>query len=357
MAFRRIAWLLLVEAAIGLSGCVSARAEAESDASAVQEADWIASPGPWETLQREVISGAGRSGGDWVLLVERRRIGSILGGRAEIDVTTSRLRVLEMRGRDSLKRAVVLPTSNRDLAVFAPEDPEVENVPIRLTADRWGRWPNLCSLTILDAQAGFDLDKDGALEIALRRVCSCPSSECSGIAFLSLDADGVRLLDPSRLVAGLDVGPLRVRDIRPGEDPARPILDVAPEMLDGCRFIARLGIRGEAECEECCSFPVLIRPDERGYAVFFDRSSQMEALRRAEKDLGWVAAGNPVEPLRPMELALVARAASFYYLTGTGDSAKETIVEILGPRARDFQLVTLLRRIDDLFLAPEPGTR
>lgn len=354
---RRMAPALLLAAA-ALCGVVSQpRAAADPLSPPPQRAGWIPSPGPWEILQREDLRQAGESGEDWRVIAERRPIGSLLGGRAEIRVYLPRLRVMRLQGDDSLDVAIAIPTGNRDLAVLSPEDPEISAVPSQETEDRWGRWPNLCSLTILDAQTRIDLDGDGSAEIAFRRVCSCRSSECSGIAFLSLDPRGVRLLDPSGLVEGIDLGPVRVRDMHTSNDPARPILEIEPELLTGCRFLARLGIRGEADCEDCCLFPVLIRPAGSAYEVYFDRPRQLDALRRAEKDLGWVAAGPPDEPLRSVELAMVARAASFYHLTGTGEKASRTIRETLGSRAQDWELQSMLRRIDDLFMAPTAESR
>lgn len=322
-----------------------------------QPGGWIPSPGPWEVLQREDLSGAEATGLRWRLLSERRRLGTLLGGRTEVVVHLPRLRVLEVQGGDSIEVAVVMPADNRGLSVLAPGDSAVSAVPDRETEDRWGRWPNLCSLTILDARARLDLDGDGTMEVAVRRVCSCASAECSGIAFVSLGPDGVRLLDAARLVPKIALGAVRVRDIHPSGQAARPILDVEPEMLTGCRFMAWLGIRGEADCEDCCLFPVLIRPTEEGYEVYFDRQRQMDALRRAERDLGWVAAGPAGEPIRSTELAMIARAASFFYLTGTGDEAAETIYEALGPRSNDWGLRSLLRKIDDLFMASAPRSR
>jgi hypothetical protein len=288
-------------------------------------------------------------GHDWLIESGRRRLGNLTGGRTVVEVDLPRIVIgIVAVGETTLVR-ILLPDGNRDVVLRPAGGDDGSGVPSESTEDAYGRWPNPCSFTLLDATGDLDLDADGTAEIAIRRLCSCAPVPCSGIVFIELDPTGPELLDLPSIIGNVDVGSITVREIESGKDPARPILEIAPDLLDGCRFIALAGVRGASECADCCLFPVLARPATEGYEVFYDPDQQKELLMQAQKDVGYVAAGDP-GPLRSLEEAQVARAASFYYLTGLGPKTRSLLSEALGARAREDRVRQLLGILDDVFL-------
>jgi hypothetical protein len=224
--------------------------------------------------------------------------------------------------------------------------------------DDLGRWPNVCRISILDARGAIDLDRDGVTEIALRRFCSCPGPACAGVLLVELNDDSPALFDPASLVADVDLGKIVLEKILPGDDPATPILQVAPEILEECRLVAILGIRGSSDCSGCCRFPVFLRSRTGGtYEPFYDAKTQSGWLKRAKDDIAAVAAGDAARPLLSIEEAEVARAAAFFYLTGAGAQTRGMLSDGLGVRARGFRTQELLRRIEKMFLIQPPEAR
>ena len=322
-----------------------------------RRAEWTQSPGPWEPLESSIIRAG--SGTRWKLTVGRRVLGTLQSGRTDVPVYLPRMQVKRIAHRDTSTVAVLLPTDNRDVALFPPGSPEESAIPSEPTQDAWGRWPNPCGFSLLDATGHLDLDHDGVPEAAIRRFCACPASACSGIIFVELNDKGPTLLDPASLVREPRLGRLVVERMDASGDSSRPVLAVAPDFLEGCRFIAMLGVRGEAECPDCCRIPVLLRAlSGGGYEVFSDRAEHSRWLQKAEDDLSYVASGNPGEPLHANEEARIARAAAVLYLTGSGAQTHQIISQAIEKdRGPDFRLEILLRRLDELFLASGDGVR
>jgi hypothetical protein len=350
----RTGWLLLL-----LLQAMPAQGQAPPGADssgAIPPAAWTPAPGPWQTVARATVHAADRK--TWQIVVAEREIGTIPGGRSELRVSLPRAAVRRIRGRDTTTVAVLLPTGNRDLEVFPAKSPAQDSVPSRMGADDLGRWPNVCRISILDASGSLDLDHDGFPEVALRRFCGCPASACSGIVLVELNSAGPEILDPASLVPDVRLGRVVLERILPGTDPASPTLQVAPEMLEECRLVAILGIRGNNECPDCCRFPVFLRPGKSGaYEPFYDSNAQSGWLKRTKDDIAAVAAGDAGHPLLSLEEAEVARAAAFFYLTGSGTQARTVISDGLGIRARDFRVQDLLRRIERMFLTKPDGAR
>lgn len=311
-----------------------------------RQATWTPSPGPWETLDRQRIDG--RDGSHWLVESARRRIGEIVGGRVPVEVDLPRVAFDRIDGEDTVRVAVLLQDGNRDVILRPPGGAEESAVPSESTEDAYGRWPNACSLTILDGSSLLDLDDDGHPEVGVRRMCSCPSLPCEGIELIELEPAGPRILDPSALIGNVDVGAVVVEGMEDGRNHARPVLRLAPDLLDGCRLIALAGVRGSSECTDCCRFEVLARPTDAGYEVYYDSKVQKPQLRRAQKDVGYVAGGTG--PLRSAEEAQIARAASFYYLTGLGSRTSGLIIEELGVRGSEPGVRRLLDRLEAIFL-------
>jgi hypothetical protein len=311
-----------------------------------RQAAWIPSPGAWETLDRQRVDT--RDGSHWLIESARRRLGEITGGRGPVEIDLPRIAFNRIAAGETTRVAVLLPDGNRDLILRPPGSAEESAVPSEPTEDAYGRWPNACGLLVLDGSGRLDLDDDGAPEIAVRRWCSCPSLPCEGIEFIELETAGPVFLDLPGIIRNVEVGTVVVQGMERGRDAARPTLRLAPDMLDGCRVIAVAGVRGTSECADCCRFPVLVRPNGAGYEVFYDSKVQKTQLQRAQKDIGYVAVGTG--PLRSAEEAQIARAASFYYLTGLGSRTPGLILEGLGARGNDPGVRGLLDRLDAVFL-------
>ncbi len=336
-----------------LSACTIAAQPAPQIA---RRAEWILAPGPWTVTETVVVPG--RAGAAWRVRTSVRPLGYLAGERGEVMVELPRVEFQRVTGRDdTVTVAVALPVDNRDMGIFPPGSPEESAVPSEPGEDPFGRWPNACGISILDATGALDPDGDGSPEIALRRFCSCTAPACAGIVLVSLRPRGPVILDPASLVPDIRLGRVVLEEILPDSDAARPIFRIAPDLLEECRMIAALAIPGKNECAECCRFPVLLRAAAGGsYEPYYDRHRQSAWLERAKNDVAFAAAGDPARPLRSVEQAQVARAAAFFYLTGSGAATRKVIADGLGVRARDFRSQELLRRIERYFLAAPPGS-
>ena len=349
---------MVILAGLALSGS-PARGENPQDRQPVRPppapATWTAAPGKWVEMESAEITDP--HGTVWRVEVAGRRIGTLSGETREVEVRTPRVRIRQVADAETLAVAVLLPIDNTAVAIFPPGSKQESFVPSELGEDRIARWPNLCNISLLDVTGDLDIDADGVPEVALRRFCSCSAEGCSGITLLELDPDGPDLLDPASLVDEIYLGDLTLDHIEAGEYPSRPLLRVSLAYLEDCRFIAAAGIRGASDCPGCCYFPVLLRPVDGGsYETYYDRAMQQKLLGRARVDLSRVAARSFTEPLAPYEKTYIARAASFFYLTGTGAETRSVVLEGLGPREIDFRIQELAVRIDRFF-RPEERSR
>jgi hypothetical protein len=348
----RLGWLLpLLLLALPARGQPYRPADSPADPSG----GWKPSSGPWRVAERASL--VSRDGVSWQIVVSERAIGTIPAGRSETKILLPRVVFRRIRSSDTTTVAVLLPTGNRDVGIYSPGSGEESATPSRMGVDDLGRWPNACKISILDAGGAIDLDRDGVSEIALRRFCSCSVPACAGILLVELDEDRPTLLDPASLVTDVALGRVVLEKILPGDDPATPVLQVAPEMLEECRLVAILGIRGSNDCPDCCRFPVFLRPRTPGaYEPYYDAETQSGWLKRAKDDIAAVAAGDAGRPLLSIEEAEMVRAAAFFYFTGAGAQTRGMISEGLGVRARDFRAQELLRRIEETFLSrPREG--
>jgi hypothetical protein len=314
-----------------------------------RRADWIPSPGSWEPLESAIVGDA--QGETWRIGSERRLLGGLRNRAVDLPVYLPRILFQRIHGGDTATVGILLPTDNGGVRVYPADDPEVSAVPSEATEDTWGRWPNPCSFTMLEVTGKLDLDADGRTDVAIGRMCSCPSVACSGTIFVTLGPDGASLLDPADLVKDVRLGRVSVREMIASGDSARPVLRVDPEVLDACRFIALAGVRGESGCANCCSFPVMLRPIFGGeYEPFYDSLRQKIWKSKSDEHVTFVASGDPLSPPTSEEEARLAQAAAFYYLTGTGRRSHEALNAALGQRARDFHIQDVLNRLDRVFL-------
>jgi len=351
----------LLAAAAALAAAVAAQAGAQRPAWAPdpippppREATWLPSPGVWERIESAVLRDA--QGDEWRISVERRLLGGLRNRAVDEPVYFPRAIFERIHGKDTIAIAVLLPTDNADVAIFPPNDPEVSAVPSQAAEDTWGRWPNPCSFTIVDATGRLDIDSGGRTEVAIGRMCACPSIACSGIVFVRIGPDGASVLDPSRLVRDVAIGRISVREMIASSDSSRPVLSVEPEILDDCRFIALAGVRGRTDCKDCCTFPVLLRPTFGGeYQVFYDYTRQQAWKNKMNDLIGYVAAGDLQAPPTSDEEARLAQAAAFFYLTGSGSRTHQGVNDALGQRAHNFHLQEVLNRMDRIFLPDTSG--
>ncbi len=319
-----------------------------------RRADWIPSPGPWEPLENVVL--VDPEGETWRIASERRLLGGLRDRPVDLPVYLPRIVFERIHGGDTSAVAVLLPSDNGSVRIFPPDDPEISGVPSAPGEDTWGRWPNPCSFSIIDATGKLDLDADGRIEVAIGRMCSCPSVACSGTVFVTLGPDGASILDPADLVHDVRLGRVSVREMIATTDSSRPVLRVDPEVLDQCRFITLAGVRGHNDCAGCCSFPVMLRPIVGGeYETYYDSQRQKVWKDKSNEYVTFVISGDPLSPPSSEEEAKLAQAAAFFYLTGSGGNSHGELNIALGDRARDFHLQEVLNRLDRVFLPDSTG--
>jgi hypothetical protein len=157
------------------------------------------------------------------------------------------------------------------------------------------------------------------------------------------------MIDPGRIV---------LQDLVFVEGSNKPLLQARYRPLEGCRFLAQLEIPGQAECDHCCEMPVFLREIVYGHFLpSYYRPLQQGLLERLRQDLATVSEGDPGEPLLSIEQAALARAASFFYLTGQGLKTREQLETALGSRKDDYRARLLLDRLEKFFLTPEAIAR
>jgi hypothetical protein len=349
---RSRAWLLLAIPGLLFSVKAGAQRPVWADHPYVtpqRMAEWVPSPGSWEPLESVVV--VDPQGECWRVLSERRLLGGLRDRAVDLPVYLPRVVFGRIHGGDTSAVAVLLPSDNASVKIYPPNDPEVSAVPSAGTDDTWGRWPNPCTFSIIDATGKLDLEADGRIEVAIGRMCSCSSVACSGTVFVTLGPDGASVLDPADLVHDVRLGRVSVREMIATADSSRPILRVDPEILDQCRFIALAGVRGKNDCAGCCSFPVMLRPIIGGeYETFYDYKRQEIWKNRSNDHVSFVVSGDPLSPPTSDEEAQLAQAAAFFYLTGSGGRSHSEIDKALGDRARDYHIQEILNRLDRVFL-------
>lgn len=314
--------------------------------------EWAPSPGQWQETQSAEIED--RQGTTWQVIVGTRLLGSLTGAGNDVPVHFPRLSIGRFAGSELKPIAVLLPIDSRDVELVPPDSPAISDVPEELAEDSIDRWPNPCSFTLLDVTGLLDLDADGSIEIAVRRFCSCPAVGCSEILLVELDPDGPNILYVSSLVRDVSLQRVTLDRIKVDADSSRPKLEVSVAYLEDCRFVTALGIRGAAGCLNCCQFPVLLRPVEDGqYETYYDRSVQRHNMRRAMEDMAEIAEKDMDAPLAPDEITQIARAASFFYLTGGSTASASVVLEGLGMREKNYRVNELVMRLDRFFSPAE----
>lgn len=311
----------------------------------------IAAPGPldWEPLEASMfVCYPGRI---WAVSVQETTPGTVRTDRGDQPLRETRVRIRLDDGNGGTDLGYVQHLDNRTVALLDPDDPRVE-AGATLRRDPDDPWPNTCGVGIRDTGFPVDLDNDGRNELVLRYYATAGGPDAEGLLLVEEGKDGrPRIVPMSDFVGTVRLDDAVLTDIERSRTAHMTTLTADFRPLTGCRFIAQLGIRGEAACKDCCQMPVILHPDEQGiFHPIYDRPLQRPLLDRVRDDLQLVASGGPDEPLSSAEQAALARAAAFFYLTGSGRGTREQLMKALGARAERADSQLLLDRIENYFL-------
>lgn len=296
----------------------------------------------------------------WQIAVEECSPGTLIVGEQRRALRQTRLRISRAEGRGAkvgATLALLMHLDNRQVALLSPEDPRATAPPIA-QADSTNPWPNTCGLEVRGLDHPIDLDLDGRQEVIVKRYATVAGRAASGLLVLDADADGRPALLPlPSIVRGLQSESLQLRDLFWNRKDQQPTLICDHLGLSGCGFLKEVGIRGEAQCEDCCQVTILLqRATDLFYYPNYVRDRQLGQLDRLRSDLKEIAIGDPAQALTSYQEASLARAAAFLYLTGAGPRARETLITALGPRAATFRPRLLLDRLERYFTPVDSTT-
>jgi hypothetical protein len=303
----------------------------------------------WETVQTRTVSS--RPPQSWTLILERTVAGYAVSGGTRRELLMSRIRIRTRAGKAGRDLAILQHLDDARVALLAPGDPRTRDLGTVLE-DSLRPWPNTCMLGFFDTPLPLDLNRNGRLELAIRRFAALSEPGGSGLLFLEADEAGApRLVGTSEFVGTVRFDEGNIVNLRWTAGHERPVLEAEFGPLYRCRFLSQLGIRGESGCESCCSFPIVLAPDSSGiFQPVYERESHNTFAARMDRDLAMLSAGGANEPLHPVEQAVLGRALAFLYLTGRGDREPAAVVSALGPRADLLSVKLFLERVRGYFL-------
>jgi hypothetical protein len=307
----------------------------------------------WEPGEpRSFLSEPGRV---WLVTPETAVTGWAISADRRREIQQTRLRIDERQG-DSLRPLAWLQhVGNTEILLLRPGDSRLDFIGTALS-DSLRPWPNTCSLSLLEQDRALDLNLNNRMELAVRFFATV-SEPASGIVLVEPDSAGApRLVAPEELADRVLLREAVLTAIR-WQPPSRdPILELRVAPLYRCRFLSLLGIRGATECETCCEIPVmLVRTKDGAFRAAYDREVHSGLLERLKADLTLVQEGRS-DPMSSEERAALARAASFFYLTGHGAATGDELRKALGARATQPAALLLLKKLDEFFL-PESAPR
>ncbi|MBK8232264.1 MAG: hypothetical protein IPK72_17180 [Candidatus Eisenbacteria bacterium] len=312
-----------------------------------------AAPGPltWKSIHTtvHVIDPRVR----WQIAVEECSPGTLIAFDQRRPLRQTRLRISRAEGRGAKAGAtlgLLMHLDNLEVALLPPDDPRVTAAPT-VQADSLNPWPNTCGLEVRELEHPIDLDLDGRQEVIVKRYATIAGRAASGLLVLAADQGGRPVLLPlPSIVRGLRSESLQLQDLHWNRKDLQPTLVCDHLGLVGCGFLNEVGIRGEAQCEDCCQVTILLqRATDLFYHPNYVRDRQLGQLDRLRSDLKEIAIGDPAQALTSYQEASLARAAAFLYLTGAGPRARETLITALGPRAATFRPRLLLDRLERYF--------
>ncbi|MFN8548829.1 MAG: hypothetical protein U0527_12905 [Candidatus Eisenbacteria bacterium] len=284
--------------------------------------------------------------------LRRGNPGSVTVGGVTCALRQTRIKITRPEGAGARGRTLgyVVHSSNTTLTVLPPDDPRVDAAP-NLIEDPNQPWPNGCGLDVVTLAHPIDLDRDNRQELVLKRYATIGSRAGRALEIVEPDSTGLpRLVPMSDYVRGLRTEELQLTDVTWLKKDREPTLIAEHRALEECLFLAQIGIRGEKECPDCCQVTlVLQRATDLFFYPNYVRDLQGGQLDRLRSDLKEVSIGQPEQPLNSAQEASLARAAAFFYLTGSGSRSRGQLVEVLGPRATRFRTQLLLDRLERYF--------
>jgi hypothetical protein len=304
----------------------------------------------WEPGEgRRFLSEPGRV---WLVTPETAVTGWAVGDGERREIRQTRLRIEERRDGRYQPLAWLQHVANTEVALLAPGDPRLADPGVALS-DSLRPWPNVCAVSFYDLDRALDLNGNDRMELPVRFFATV-AEPATGILLVEPDAQGAPRIVPVAELVSLVRFPDGVLTAIRWERPARdPVLEARLPSLHRCRFLSLLGIRGGTECETCCEIPVILHRNREGiFRPTYDPEVHRALLDRLRGDLALVQEGTS-DPLASAEQAALARAASFFYLTGTAEGTGDQLRKALGPRADQPAALLLLRRLDQFFLVDE----
>ncbi len=287
----------------------------------------------------------------WRVTPETARTGWAGDSLERREIRQTRLRLeLERAGEGPELLGWVQHLANTEVALLRPGDSRLDD-PGPALADSLLPWPNACVLTVYDLDHALDLNLNNLMELPVRFFASVADPAGAGILLIEPDSTGrPRFVPPQEFTGTVRFEEAILTAIRYPPGKRDPIIDAQLPSLERCRFLARLGIRGSTDCVSCCRIPIQLRRDTKGiFHPGYDRATHRTLLDRLKEDLSLLGSGGN-EPLNSEEQAALARAASFFYLTGTGSETRQELLKALGPRGDLAPTRLLLNRLDAYFL-------
>lgn len=305
----------------------------------------------WHTLSSSLHTVDPRT--RWLVFVEETSPGSVTVAGMTRPLRQTRIKITLPEGKPVRAGRVlgyVVHASNTDLEVLAPGDPRLESAPT-LIEDADKPWPNGCGIEVVTLAHPIDLDRDNRQELVLKRYATIGSRAGRALEVIEPDSTGFpRLVPMSDYVRGIRSDELQLTEVTWLKKDVEPTLIAEHRGLEACLFLAKLGIRGEKECPDCCQvLLVLQRATDLYFYPNYVRDLQGGQLDRLRSDLKEVSIGEPELPLNSGQEASLARAAAFFYLTGSGSRSRAQLAEVLGPRATRFRTQLLLDRLERYF--------
>ena len=319
----------------------------------------IASTGipEWTPVEQRVF--LRHPGTRWTLYLEETRSGTAIAGNRETPIRQTRIRIALQRPDkgDEVDIGYLQHISNIEVAVLEPGDPRLDEPPV-VNLDPENPWPNPAGWSFVDTHASVDLDDDDQNDLFLRYYATISDPRAAGILPISADEFGTpRIMDLSEFVSPVRTDGLHLTGLDwPDPRMFDPIFRAVFLPAEGCRFLAQLGIRGALECDHCCALPIYLRrtandPEDRMFHPFFDREKQGgDVLDRVRKDIGLVSGGEQGTDLTAAEQAALARAAFFFYYSGSGVQSRLNLEKALGDRASDYKNELFLDKVEAYFL-------
>lgn len=240
--------------------------------------------------------------------------------------------------------------ANTEVALLAPGDPRAAD-PGPALADSLYPWPNACVAGVYDLDRSLDLNLNDRMELPIRFFAAVSDPAASGVLLVEPDSVGhPRVVHPSEYIGTIRGDEVILTSIRFTPGKRDPVLEAQWPELEHCRFLTRLGVRGWTDCVACCRVPIHLRRDTQGvFHPGYDRATHHALLDRLKEDLSLLSSEGD-GALTSEEQAALARAAAFFYLTGTGTKTRQEIQKALGARADLAPVRLLLKRLDAYFL-------